>query len=80
MPILLQVFPKKGHAAAVWLGGFDYTTGDACFFEPNYGEIWFEKEQDFFQFFPAYFLAEYQNEKKHSGMFWFVRCPVNPGN
>ena len=61
--------PEDGHATAVWLGGFDYKTGDACFFEPNYGEIWFERKQDFFQFFPAYFLAEYKAAKK---TFWDI--------
>ena len=43
------------HAVAVWLGGPDLIRGDACFFEPNYGEFWFESKQDFFSFFPGYY-------------------------
>ena len=42
------------HAVSAWLGGSNYTEGDACFFEPNYGEFWFEKKQNFFDFFPVY--------------------------
>ncbi|UYM15425.1 YopT-type cysteine protease domain-containing protein [Endozoicomonas euniceicola] len=43
------------HAVAAWLGGPDYVKGDVCFFEPNYGEFWFESKQDFFSFFPVYY-------------------------
>ena len=51
---------KRGgsHAVAVWIGGPDYTKGDICFFEPNYGEFWFEKKQNFFCFFPAYYQRQ----------------------
>ncbi|MCW7551703.1 YopT-type cysteine protease domain-containing protein [Endozoicomonas gorgoniicola] len=45
----------KQHAVAAWLGGSDPIRGDACFFEPNYGEFWFESKQDFFSFFPEYY-------------------------
>ena len=50
------------HTVAVCLGeGPDhsrYTKGDICFFEPNFGEFWFESKQDFFGFFPMYFQLQ----------------------
>ncbi|UYM15429.1 YopT-type cysteine protease domain-containing protein [Endozoicomonas euniceicola] len=46
---------SKLHAVAAWLGGPDPVKGDVCFFEPNYGEFWFESKQDFFSFFPVYY-------------------------
>ena len=35
---------KAGHAVAVWLGK---SNGDACFFDPNYGEFWFKNKAVF---------------------------------
>ena len=49
-----------GHAVAVWLGGPSYGSGgDAMFFDPNYGEFWFENKEDFFRFFPYFYRATY---------------------
>ena len=36
-----------GHAFAAWIGG---RGEDACFFDPNFGEYWFEDKQNFFRF------------------------------
>ena len=58
----------SGHAVAVWLGGSDYIKGDACFFEPNYGEFWFASKQDFFSFFPMYF----QQQRERHGIREFL--------
>ena len=51
---------NSGHAVAVWLGGPSYgSAGDAMFFDPNYGEFWFENKADFFRFFPYFYRATY---------------------
>ena len=51
---------SAGHAVAAWLGGATYSSGgDALFFDPNYGEFWFEDKADFFRFFPGYYRAKY---------------------
>ena len=47
---------EAGHAVAVWLGA---TNEDACFFDPNYGEYWFENKNDFFRFFRSYYRQCY---------------------
>lgn len=39
--------PRGGHAVAAWIGA---RGEDACFFDPNFGEYWFEDKQDFFKF------------------------------
>lgn len=39
--------PRGGHAVAAWIGA---RGEDACFFDPNFGEYWFENKQDFFKF------------------------------
>jgi Yersinia/Haemophilus virulence surface antigen len=51
-----------GHAVAVWLGQPSWSDhGDALFFDPNYGEYWFKKKEDFFRFFPLYYRATYRS-------------------
>ena len=61
---------KDGHAAAIWLGGSNYIDGDACFFDPNCGEFWFESKQDFFRFFPAFYQFRRKARKAKEG--WLV--------
>ena len=51
-----------GHAVAAWLGQPTFRgSGDACFFDPNYGEYWFEAKADFFKFFPGYYRSKYKS-------------------
>jgi len=53
---------RAGHSVAVWLGQPTFSSrGDACFFDPNYGEYWFENKQDFFLFFPGYYRSKYKS-------------------
>ena len=59
------------HSVATWLGGSNYINGDICFFEPNYGEFWFESKQDFFRFFPAAFYKLRNSERKFNES-WIV--------
>lgn len=35
------------------------SAGDACFFDPNYGEFWFQNKNDFFNFFPHFYRDKY---------------------
>ena len=39
--------PRGGHACTAWIGG---RGEDACFFDPNFGEYWFEDKRNFFRF------------------------------
>ncbi|MFT5719281.1 MAG: YopT peptidase [Oleiphilaceae bacterium] len=41
--------PGGGHAMAAWVGH------DATFFDPNFGEFWFENKSDFIAWFPKFF-------------------------
>lgn len=51
----------SGHAVAAWLGQPTYSSrGDALFFDPNFGEYWFENKADFFNFFPEYYRSAYK--------------------
>lgn len=38
-----------GHAMAAWVAQ------DVAFFDPNFGEFWFERRQDFIRWFPTFF-------------------------
>lgn len=50
-----------GHATAVWLGGPTYSSpGDACFFDPNCGEFYFENKTKFFEWFKYFYATSYQ--------------------
>ncbi|MGL6161658.1 YopT-type cysteine protease domain-containing protein [Microbulbifer sp.] len=62
-----------GHSIAVWLGQpIGNSRGDACFFDPNYGEYWFEEKQDFFKFFKAFYRAKYKHFPCYFGHRWYV--------
>ncbi|WP_444959406.1 YopT-type cysteine protease domain-containing protein [Microbulbifer sp. ZKSA002] len=44
---------QGSHAVAAWIGA-PSSAGqkqDACFFDPNFGEFWFEDKEDFYFFF-----------------------------
>lgn len=40
--------PGGGHAMAAWVAQ------DVAFFDPNFGEFWFERAQDFIRWFPVF--------------------------
>ena len=40
--------PGGAHAMAAWVGQ------DVAFFDPNFGEFWFEKSGDFINWFPHF--------------------------
>lgn len=42
--------PNDGHAMAAWVG-----SNDAVFFDPNFGEFWFQNKKDFISWFPTFF-------------------------
>jgi hypothetical protein len=46
-----------GHATAAWI---DKANGDACFYDPNYGEVWFANRADFFPWFQLFYQKSYQ--------------------
>lgn len=49
-----------GHAVAAWVGGPSYGSGgDVAFFDPNFGEVWFAKKADFFEWFEYFYRASY---------------------
>lgn len=47
-----------GHAMAAWVGQ------DVAFFDPNYGEFWFERRQDFINWWPTFFKKSMYSMKK----------------
>lgn len=51
---------NAGHCTAVWIG-HDLKTGagDAFFFDPNYGEFYFPKKDNFFGFFRTFYHSTY---------------------
>ena len=64
---------KTAHAIAVWLGQPTYNSpGDACMFDPNHGEYWFQNKQDFFQFFPGYYRSAYRKKLVNFSHEWEV--------
>jgi YopT peptidase len=64
---------KPGHAVAAWLGQPTRDRGgDACFFDPNYGEFWFEDKADFFAFFPGFYQAKYKRWPAKFNARWAV--------
>ncbi|MCW7551524.1 hypothetical protein NX722_02465 [Endozoicomonas gorgoniicola] len=50
----------NAHTICVWLGWYRDQGGDACLFDPNAGEAWFNNRQDFICFFPQYFRKYYK--------------------
>lgn len=62
-----------GHAVAAWLGQPTYGgSGDALFFDPNYGEYWFEQKRDFFTFFPEFYRSAYKGFPTYFAGRWDV--------
>lgn len=48
---------RAAHAVAVWVGG---RGEDAAFFDPNYGEFWFQDKEQFFLFFQSFYRKYYR--------------------
>ena len=64
---------STGHAVAAWLGQPTYGgAGDALFFDPNYGEYWFEQKANFFRFFPVFYRAAYRSFPLYFDQDWEV--------
>lgn len=62
-----------GHCVAAWLGQPTYGgAGDALFFDPNHGEYWFERKQDFFAFFPEFYRKAYKGFPTYFAGRWDV--------
>ena len=51
--------PQSGHAVTAWIGA---RNEDACFFDPNYGEFWFEERVNFYRFFRSFVINIYGKE------------------
>lgn len=70
---VMRLSKDAGHAVAVWLGQPTYSSGgDAMFFDPNYGEYWFEQKADFFRFFPAFYRQTYLAGLMNFDQYWEV--------
>ena len=64
---------SAGHSTAVFLGQTTHgSVGDALFFDPNYGEFWFESKEDFFSFFPVFYRKAYRYFHKSFDDSWEV--------
>ena len=51
---------EAGHVTACWIAHSEKLgTGIALFFDPNYGEFYFEKKEHFFAFFRPFYHATY---------------------
>lgn len=62
--ILKSANVESSHAVAAYIGGHNE---DACFFDPNYGEFWFENREDFFFFFHL-FSNFFYHKNHHSNL------------
>jgi YopT peptidase len=63
-----------GHATAAWIGGgFGVKGGDACFYDPNLGEVWFEDKNKFFSWFEVFYRNSYQGFPCKFNSRWSVR-------
>jgi len=62
-----------GHATAAWVGGPSYgSAGDACFYDPNFGEVWFQGKKDFFGWFELFYRYSYQGFPCNFNSRWSV--------
>ncbi|WP_444914032.1 YopT-type cysteine protease domain-containing protein [Microbulbifer sp. TRSA007] len=57
---------QGAHAVAAWVGAqsFGGQKQGACFFDPNFGEFWFEDKEDFYFFFHLVSNMHYRAEHK----------------
>jgi YopT peptidase len=63
-----------GHATAAWIGGPSYSSGgDACFFDPNAGEFYFENKLNFFRWFVLFYTCSYKGFPCYFNSRWSVR-------
>jgi len=58
-----------GHATAVWIGA---QNEDACFYDPNLGEVWFQDKNDFFPWFEYFYRNSYQGFPCYFNHRWSV--------
>jgi YopT peptidase len=64
---------ESAHCVAAWIGQPSYSSsGDILFFDPNYGEFWFEHRSDFFKFFPLYYQEAYLSKTIRFDSSWEV--------
>ncbi len=61
----------SAHAIAVYVGG---RGEDACFFDPNYGEIWFEDRTDFFFF--LHLMLNFCYHRNHRTNHDYDQCKI----
>jgi YopT peptidase len=59
-----------GHATAAWVGS---SGGDACFFDPNAGEFYFEDKRNLFRWFVVFYATSYQGFPLYYNGRWSVR-------
>ena len=46
--LIVTYGPGRAHAFCAWVGGRTYTSyGDVAFFDPNFGEVWFDRIDNF---------------------------------
>lgn len=64
-------FAGSGHAVAAWVGA---SGEDVCFFDPNYGEYWFQNKTDFFRFFPVFYQRYYKGPPFNFNGRWKVEA------
>jgi YopT peptidase len=63
----------SGHSTAAWIGGPTYSSdGDACFFDPNVGEFYFEDKENFFKWFEVFYATSYQGFLCNFNGYWAV--------
>lgn len=57
---------RESHAVAAYIGG---RGEDACFFDPNYGEFWFQRRRKFMEFF--HFFSNFIYRRNHTSHMGF---------
>jgi hypothetical protein len=62
-----------GHATAAWIGGAAGRKGDACYYDPNFGEVWFADKEKFFEWFRYFYQNSYQGFPCGFNSSWTVR-------
>lgn len=63
------LFSNAGHAVSAWFGSGDE---DVAFYDPNYGEFWFQNKADFYEFFKKYYRAKYNNGLMRFNREWEI--------
>ena len=63
---------SAGHAVCAWFGSENNGDKDVAFYDPNYGEFWFEYKADFYEFFKKYYRAKYNNGLTRFNQDWEI--------